>query len=101
MRVSSKRDPYFLVAAVLALSALVFSARVVPHGEPWSTNFDLYRTPVDGSAAPVDLTASNPAADTPAAALLASILSSPQRFRATLFRHGLQAPRELPIETVR
>jgi len=29
--------------------------------EPWSTNFDLFQTPVDGSAAPANLTASNPA----------------------------------------
>ena len=42
---------------------LVFSARIAGHTEAWSTNFDLYQAPVDGSAAPVNLTASNPAWD--------------------------------------
>jgi len=42
---------------------LVFSARIANHSEPWSTNFDLYQSPVDGSAAPLDLTAANPAWD--------------------------------------
>ncbi len=35
-----------------------------PSEEAWSTNFDLFYAPVDGSAAPRDLTASNPATDT-------------------------------------
>ena len=43
--------------------AVVFSARVVPVGEPWSTNFDLYVAPIDGSAKPRQLT-TNPAWDT-------------------------------------
>src|SRR5438874_1534247 len=43
--------------------SLVFSARIAGHTEPWSTNFDLFQTPVDGSAAPVNLTAGNPAWD--------------------------------------
>jgi len=42
---------------------LVFSARVAGRTEPWSTNFDLFQAPVDGSAAPVNLTAANPAWD--------------------------------------
>ena len=42
---------------------LVFSARIAGRTEPWSTNFDLYSVPADGSAAPVDLTAGNPAWD--------------------------------------
>jgi dipeptidyl aminopeptidase/acylaminoacyl peptidase len=42
---------------------LVFSARIAGRTEPWSTNFDLYQVPVDGSAAPLNLTASNPAWD--------------------------------------
>jgi dipeptidyl aminopeptidase/acylaminoacyl peptidase len=42
---------------------LVFSARIAGSTEPWSTNFDLYAVPADGSAAPVDLTAANPAWD--------------------------------------
>ena len=44
--------------------SLVFSARIAGHNEPWSTNFDLYQTPMDGSATPVNLTANNPAWDT-------------------------------------
>ena len=42
---------------------LVFSARIAGRTEPWSTNFDLYQAPVDGSATPVNLTANNPAWD--------------------------------------
>ena len=42
---------------------VVYSARVVPVGEPWSTNFDLYVAPIDGSAKPRQLT-TNPAWDT-------------------------------------
>ncbi|MES1243833.1 MAG: S9 family peptidase [Acidobacteriota bacterium] len=47
--------------------SLVFSMRLAGEKnreEPWSTNFDLYQVPVDGSATPKDLTASNPAWDT-------------------------------------
>jgi len=40
-----------------------FSARLAGTSEPWSTNFDLYAAPIDGSAAPKDLTADNPAWD--------------------------------------
>jgi dipeptidyl aminopeptidase/acylaminoacyl peptidase len=43
--------------------SLVFSARIAGHNEPWSTNFDLFETPADGSSAPVDITAANPAWD--------------------------------------
>lgn len=43
--------------------SLVFSARIAGNSEAWSTNFDLYRVPADGSAAPVNLTADNPAWD--------------------------------------
>jgi dipeptidyl aminopeptidase/acylaminoacyl peptidase len=42
---------------------LVFSARIAARTEPWSTNFDLYQAPANGSAAPVNLTANNPAWD--------------------------------------
>src|SRR5579863_4579143 len=42
---------------------LVFSARIAGASEPWSTNFDLFQVPVDGSAAAVNLTAANPAWD--------------------------------------
>lgn len=44
-------------------ATLMFSARIAGRTEPWSTNFDLYQAPVDGSAAPVNLTAANPAWD--------------------------------------
>ena len=44
-------------------ATLVFSTRVAGRTEPWSTNFDLYQVPVDGSSAPVNLTAANPADD--------------------------------------
>ena len=44
--------------------ALVFAARDAGRQEAWSTNFDLYRVPVDGSHPPQDLTAANPAWDT-------------------------------------
>jgi dipeptidyl aminopeptidase/acylaminoacyl peptidase len=44
--------------------SLVFSARVADRGEAWSTNFDLYRVAADGSGAPQNLTAENPATDT-------------------------------------
>ncbi|HEY6823681.1 MAG TPA: S9 family peptidase, partial [Steroidobacteraceae bacterium] len=43
--------------------SLVFAARIAGREESWSTNFDLYRVPVEGNAAPVNLTASNPASD--------------------------------------
>src|SRR5262249_47189534 len=44
-------------------ATLVFSARIAGRTEELSTNFDLYQVPVDGSAAPRDLTADNPAWD--------------------------------------
>ena len=43
--------------------SVVLSARLATPEEPWSTNFDLYRVPVDGGAA-VNLTQDNPAWDT-------------------------------------
>lgn len=43
---------------------LVFTARVAGREEAWSTNFDLYFVPADGSAKPKNLTESNPAWDT-------------------------------------
>ncbi|HEY9421088.1 MAG TPA: S9 family peptidase [Thermoanaerobaculia bacterium] len=44
--------------------SVVFSARAGGREEPWSTNFDLYLAPADGSRAPQNLTAANPAWDT-------------------------------------
>ena len=43
---------------------IVFSARVAGREEAWSTNFDLYQAPSDGSEPPKNLTAGNPAWDT-------------------------------------
>ena len=43
---------------------LVFSARLADRTEAWSTNFDLYEAPADGSATPRNLTVDNPAWDT-------------------------------------
>jgi dipeptidyl aminopeptidase/acylaminoacyl peptidase len=42
---------------------VVFAARLKGATEPVSTNFDVYRVPADGSAAPANLTADNPAWD--------------------------------------
>ena len=44
--------------------AVIYSARIAGKSEPWSTNFDLWRVPADGSAAPENLTPDNPATDT-------------------------------------
>lgn len=43
---------------------VVFSAKNVGHREAWSTNFDLYQVPLDGSSSPRCLTVDNPAWDT-------------------------------------
>ncbi|MCE5233072.1 MAG: S9 family peptidase [Mizugakiibacter sp.] len=40
-----------------------FGLRVAGKSEPWSTNFDVYAAPADGSAAARNLTAANPAWD--------------------------------------
>ena len=40
-----------------------FGVRIAGNSEPWSTNFDIYAVPSDGSAAPRNLTADNPAWD--------------------------------------
>lgn len=45
-------------------ASVVAAIRVAGKGEAWSTNFDLYQVAADGSIAPVNLTASNPAWDT-------------------------------------
>jgi len=42
---------------------LYFDARSAGTTEPWSTNFDIYTVPLDGSAPPRNLTADNPAWD--------------------------------------
>ena len=43
--------------------SVIFSARLAGHGEPWSTNFDLYRVGIDGRTPPENLTADNKAWD--------------------------------------
>ena len=43
---------------------IVFTARDAGREEAWSTNFDLYRVPADGSAKPRSFTDKNPAWDT-------------------------------------
>ena len=45
-------------------SGVVFVMRNVGVSEPWSTDFDLYLAPIDGSSAPVCLTEPNTAWDT-------------------------------------
>ena len=45
-------------------SSIVFAARIAGRSEPWSTNFDLFQAPVDGSTAAKNLTADHPAWDT-------------------------------------
>ncbi|WP_394835608.1 S9 family peptidase [Pendulispora rubella] len=43
---------------------VVFASKQVGREAAWSTNIDIWRVPADGSAAPVSLTAKNPAEDT-------------------------------------
>jgi dipeptidyl aminopeptidase/acylaminoacyl peptidase len=43
--------------------SVVFAARIAGRTEAWSTNLDLFMAPVNGSAAPVNLTADNEAWD--------------------------------------
>lgn len=45
-------------------ATLVFAAREGGSAEAWSTDFDLYRVPADGSSPPVNQTNDNPAWDT-------------------------------------
>jgi acylaminoacyl-peptidase len=45
--------------------SVVFAVRIAGKSEPWSTNFDVYEVPINGSKAPLNRTASNPAWDTP------------------------------------
>ncbi len=44
-------------------NTVYFDVRLAGRSEPWSTNFDIYAVPADGSGAPRNLTASNPAWD--------------------------------------
>ena len=72
-------------------SQLVFSARERGRTEPWSTNFDVWRVPADGSTAPVNFTADNPAWDaqpaySPDGKLLAHLAMERPGFEADRFR---------------
>ena len=72
-------------------SQLVFSARRRGKLEPVSTNFDVWRVPADGSGAPVNLTADNPAWDaqpafSPDGKLLAHLAMDRPGFEADRFR---------------
>jgi dipeptidyl aminopeptidase/acylaminoacyl peptidase len=44
-------------------ATVYFDARIAGKSEPWSTNFDVYSVPADGSSAPKNLTADNQAWD--------------------------------------
>jgi dipeptidyl aminopeptidase/acylaminoacyl peptidase len=44
-------------------NTVYFGARIAGNSEPWSTNFDIYKVPADGSAAPQNLTEANKAWD--------------------------------------
>jgi dipeptidyl aminopeptidase/acylaminoacyl peptidase len=72
-------------------SGVVFVARDVGLEEAWSTDFDLYHAPVDGSAAPRCLTESNEAWDTspvfsPDGKTLAYLAMAKPRYEADRFR---------------
>ena len=70
---------------------VVFAARTRGRIEPISTNFDVWRVPADGSAAPVNLTPDNPAWDaqpaySPDGKLLAHLAMERPGFEADRFR---------------
>ncbi|MCP4202305.1 MAG: S9 family peptidase [bacterium] len=70
---------------------LVFTARDAGGHEPWSTDFDLYRVPADGSGRPVCLTEENEAWDTQPVfsadgSLLAHLAMERPGFEADRFR---------------
>ncbi|HSK78418.1 MAG TPA: S9 family peptidase [Thermoanaerobaculia bacterium] len=71
--------------------SVVFAARDVGREEPWSTDFDLYLVPVDGSKPPQNLTDANPAWDTqpvfsPDGKTLAYLAMARPGFEADRFR---------------
>jgi dipeptidyl aminopeptidase/acylaminoacyl peptidase len=69
--------------------SVIFSARLAGRTEPWSTNFDLWRVPLDGSKAPENLTPGNPAWDAgPVFSPVGSVLA----YRA-MKRPGFEADR--------
>ena len=75
--------------------AVVFAARVAGREEPWSTNFDLYSVPADGSGSPQNLTKANLAWDTqpvfsPDGKTLAYLAMTRPGFEADRFRIRLR-----------
>ena len=74
---------------------IVFAARDAGREEPWSTNFDLYSVPADGSTAPRNLTQANRAWDTqpafsPDGKTLAYLAMSRPGFESDRFRIRLR-----------
>ncbi len=74
---------------------IVFTARMGGAGEAWSTNFDLYRVPLDGHGAPRNLTADHRAWDTnpifsPDGSTLAYLAMERPGFEADRYRIVLQ-----------
>jgi dipeptidyl aminopeptidase/acylaminoacyl peptidase len=75
---------------------VVFSARDVGSQEAWSTDFDLFVVPLDGSAEPLELTAANAAWDTqpvfsPDGKWVAYLAMARPRFESDRFRIVLRA----------
>jgi dipeptidyl aminopeptidase/acylaminoacyl peptidase len=71
--------------------AMVLTSRAGDAGEPWSTNFDLWLAPIDGSHPPRNLTADNTAWDTapvfsPDGSTLAYLAMERAGFEADRFR---------------
>lgn len=74
---------------------MVFAARDAGREEPWSTDFDLYQVPADGSQPPRNLTDANPAWDTqptfsPDGKTLAYLFMSRAGYEADRFRIRLR-----------
>jgi dipeptidyl aminopeptidase/acylaminoacyl peptidase len=74
--------------------SIVFAARIAGRTEAWSTNLDLWRAPVDGSAAPENLTKENEALDT------APVFSpdGEKLFYLAMSRPGFEADRQRIME---
>lgn len=84
---------------------LVFAARISGQTEAWSTNFDLFFVPLDGSAAPKNLTEGNPAWDTrpqfsPDGATLAYVAMDRPGYEADRFHMVLRPWPEGPARSL-
>ncbi len=68
---------------------VLFSARLAGRTEPWSTNFDIYAVPADGSAPPYDIDPANKAED------VGPVVSPDGRYAAhrAMKRPGFEADR--------